>query len=203
MKPRSPLKVPYSVSLSSLFPKIQEEKTASLITLCLTLGASALLIVFAIAPTMGTITQLNTSLSDNQFVNSQLETKIQNLSALQKQYDSLSESLPVVYRAIPQSADITVLLGQIQALAQRSALAVIRLQTFPIELPTVKQTTTHSSFVVAVDVQGSYTDVVRFYAALGSFERILTLDTLSIARSSGSTDTVRASIRGTAYFKTL
>ena len=66
--------------LIALLPRLREKKIQTFTTLALTLITFTVFSVFAISPTLGTITDLQKQISDSQFVNQQLQTKITALS---------------------------------------------------------------------------------------------------------------------------
>ncbi len=87
-----------------LLPNFHEENTRIITTLILTFLAMSFFGIFAINPTLSTIVTLKKQLADSQLVHEKLGTKINNLSSLQQQYTQLSSELPVVFEAIPQTA---------------------------------------------------------------------------------------------------
>ena len=69
-----------------MLPDFKEERTRKFTTLVFTLLALSFFGLFAISPTLSTIANLNKQLSDNEFVDSQLQNKINNLYTLQQDY---------------------------------------------------------------------------------------------------------------------
>jgi Tfp pilus assembly protein PilO len=188
----------------ALMPDLKQENTKKFTAIVLTLSASIILGLFAINPTFSTVANLQKQISDNQFVDQQLQTKINNLSALRQKYTGLQNDLPVVYEAIPQSPEIPPLVAQVQTIAQNSNFKLNNFQTFTVDLS--KQPTTaqkYSTFDFGFSGQGSYTDMTNFLDKLTNFQRIITIDNLSISRVSTNDNqsALQLSVKGTALFK--
>src|SRR3972149_5462342 len=81
-------------------PYLSPERSQKFFGIALTLCALSFFGFFSIKPTVSTILKLQKELSDNQFVLDQLETKIENLTTLRKQYLNLQNDLPIINSAI-------------------------------------------------------------------------------------------------------
>lgn len=192
----------YSKQYFERLPYFKEEKARAFTTLSLTLAAVAFFAFFAISPTLGTIAQLRKQLDDSRFVDNKLGEKINNLGLLQQQYDELTADLPVILQAIPQQPTPAQLTGQLYALARDHKIAVNRLQVFQVDLSKPNDGPKVSSFTFALDAQGSLVDLMNFTLALGDFDRIVTLDNISLSKDQRSNeDALQLSVRGMAYFK--
>lgn len=184
-----------------MLPSLKEEKTKNFTTLILTLVALSFFGFFAISPTLSTIAQLRRQISDNEFANKKLGEKIQNLSLLQKEYGLLEKDLPIVFAGIPQAPSAPLLVGQIQFLALESSLAITRLQVFQVELSQKTDKNEHSSFAFSLEAQGTTPQLTNFLNSLLQFERIITLENISLAKSSDKDDVLKVDLKGRAYFK--
>lgn len=195
-------KLPKENFLSSLLPRLQEEKTQQFATLVMTLAAIAIFSFFAISPTLTTIAQLNKQLQDNQYVDQKLTDKIAALASLQQKYAKLQTDLPVVLNAIPTTPEMAVLVGQIQSIAAQSNVSLQRIQTFPVDITTVKLPPEAStSYAISYDITGTPTDLGTFLGNIASFDRLITIDNISLARQSANDPAQRMTIKGNAYFK--
>lgn len=191
-------------TLVKLFPRLQDERVRSFTTIVFTLVASAVFGLFAINPTVTTITELNKELADSTFVDQQLQTKIAALSSLQQQYNTMNNDLPFVMNAVPSSVNIPLLFGQLQAVADQSGITLAREQSFPVDVATTILTNSpYTSFAFDVDGTGSQEQVITFINNLDQLNRLITIDTIAITKASTTEDAVRVSIKGKAYFKPL
>lgn len=187
---------------TSLLPRLQDEKTRKYTTLVLTLIAIIFFGFFAINPTLGTIAELRKHLEDNQYVDQQLVTKIANLSSLQQRYTQIQPDLPIILTAIPTSPTMSYFFGQIQSLASDNNIQITRIQSFPVEIGSLlSPTTKYTSFAFVVDISGTYTDVINFLNALSDFNRVIVIDGITITKPSPTNQTIRANVKGKAFFK--
>ncbi|MCL4353808.1 type 4a pilus biogenesis protein PilO [Patescibacteria group bacterium] len=187
----------------ALLSNFKEKKTRDITTLVLTLIAVSFLAVFAINPTLSTIAKLKKQLADNQFVEDALVKKIENLSVLRKKYNSLQNRLPVVFSAIPKSPNNVNLMAEIQTMALDSNVEVGQLQVGQTDLAgstSQFNSPNTNSFIFFISVRGTYNDIVKFVNSLTSFDRIITIDSLSINKSSKTSQALLANIRAKAYY---
>lgn len=185
-----------------VLPYFKEKKTQAFTTLAFTLITLSIFGIFAISPTISTIAQLRKELDDNRHVDEQLQQKIINLGILQTKYIALEKDLPFVLAAVPTNPQAPTLVGQLYALAQASSITVNRLQTFEVELSKTKEAMNqYSSFGFVIELSGSYTNTLRFIDALSTFNRVITVDTISMNRISDQQTNLKTIIRGKSYFK--
>lgn len=188
---------------AGIFPILQEQKTRSFATLALTLVSLSLFGVFAINPTIATIIDLRKQLADNQDVSRKLEQKIADLSVLQEKYDALQPDLPLSFIAIPTTYQIPLLAGQIQALGQQNNMEIINMQSSPADLSQQTGAQKNASFSFTVDAQGTQQSAYSFISSLINFERVVTINTIILTKSTEASDTTQVHIKGNAYFKSM
>ena len=186
-----------------LMPNFKQEKTQKFTTIALTLFASIILIIFAVNPTLSTISNLQKQLTDDNFVEQKLSDKINDLSILQDKYSQVQPDIPVVLAAIPQNADVVGLVSQVQSVANKTNLSLIGFQTFQVEsTPGSVIGKKYSSFDFSLSATGDYQGMVNFMNVMVNIQRILTISNVSITKKTGlDTSTLELSIRGTAYYK--
>lgn len=187
--------------LSAILPRLAEKRVQSFTTITLSLVTLSFFGIFAISPTLSTIADLQKQISDSQFVNDQLSTKIINLTNLQVSYKQIQKSLPVLFNAIPYNPDVTVLIGQLQQIAKQSNVTLNHVQTLPVDVSN-STNTKYNSYSFALDVSGSSEDIQNFLNTIVNFNRLITVDAVSLSQSSTITDSYTLSFRGKAYFKT-
>ncbi len=185
-----------------LLPDFQEEKTQAFTTLILSIISLSIFGLFAIQPTVSKITELHKQLEDDLFTEERLTEKINNLGQLYQKYNELSSDLPIVYAAIPQNPDAASLLGQLQAIGKRDNVIILKLQTSQVELSKEEEAgSKYSSFAFSLDTEGSYEQLLSFIESLAKFERIISIDAISINTSTEQEGSLGLNIRGKAYFK--
>lgn len=184
-----------------LLPDMRKENTRLITTLILTFIALSFFGIFAIEPTLTTIIELQKQLDDSEFTHQQLQTKISNLSTLQQKYTALNPDLPIVEDAIPKVAAATKLTGQIHTLTKEYNLSVRNLRVAEVTLTAGKtQGPNGLSYVFNLEAAGTYEDMMEFAANVAQFNRIVTVEAISIGRDPRNEELVM-NIRGRQYFK--
>lgn len=186
--------------LTALLPRLQEKRVQSFTTITLSLITLSFFGIFAIGPTLSTIADLKKQISDDQFVNQQLQQKITNLTNLQVSYKSIQNDIPLVYQAIPETPQVTTIVGQMQTLAQISNVSLLNIQTLPVDISNISSTK-YNSFSFALDISGSYANIKTFLQNITNFNRIITIDAMSLSKPTLTQDVYTLSLRGEAYFK--
>lgn len=186
-----------------LMPDFKQEKTQKYLTIVLTLVASIILGVFALGPTLSTIASLQKQLEDDKFVEQKLREKINNLSVLQQKYASIESDLPIIYDALPKTSQIPLVTAQIQAVANDTGVKVTNFQTFQAEVShTAVSTKKFAAYSFSVNVQGTYQNMTGFMDKLVNFQRIVSIENVSITKvTSLDTTDLKLIIKGVAYFK--
>ena len=184
-------------------PDFKQEKTQKYTSVILTLTASILLGIFALSPTLSTITSLQKQLEDDKFVEQKLSEKINNLSLLQQAYSSLEDDLPAVFNAIPEKSEIPLLAASIQGLANESNVKLSNFQTLPAEVSEKAiLAKKFASYDFNLTAKGDYQNMLIFLDKLVNFQRVTTVGNIAIAKTIEINITnLQLSIRGTAYFK--
>lgn len=198
---KSFLKGPDAQYLIALLPRLREKRVQTFTTLALTMVTFSIFALFAIAPTLGTITDLQKQISDSQYVSDQLQKKITTLSQLQDSYQHIKPQLPAVYDAIPIDSTIAPFLGQLQTVADLSDVTVERAQTLPIEFNLSVSTAKYSSYAFAIDVSGTAEATQLFLKNLTSFSRIVSINAISYGKGTRLSTTYLLSVRGMTYFQ--
>lgn len=200
MKNYKNLKEFYTQKYVQMLPYFKEQKTRAFLNLTLTLIGVSFFGIFAISPTLSTISQLKKQLEDSRLVNQKLDQKITNLDLLQKQYALLEPDLPVVFSAIPEDPTVPLLLAQLNALAVNSGVSIVSLQSQQVELTKPEETEkAHSSFIFALEISGTHDNAMSFLSSLINFERIVTINSFSVTKTEEGLDQLQ--INGIAYFK--
>lgn len=100
--------------------KESPEKKLSYIFAGVTIGFSILLIVFAIRPTILTITTINKEIKEKNTVNLALETKINTMSKLDEQYQEIGDDLETLALIYPTGGNFSLLMSNIEAITSRN-----------------------------------------------------------------------------------
>lgn len=183
------------LALVKSYPPLKEEKTQVYIMLILTFLALTFLGIFAINPTLTTITQLQRKLDDAKFADQSLKHKIDNLSSLNTQYESLADTWPVVDSVMPNEPKSVPLLGKIQALAKSSNVVLSDLQTNDVIIaksgPKPKYQK-EASFVFTATAQGTKENLYSFVKSIYLFDRIIAIESIIYTNDQKQNVTFRA-----------
>lgn len=185
-----------------LLPNMGNKNTQFYTMMGFTLIALSFLGIFAIYPTLSTITELKKTLADLEFVNQQLQIKTQNLSTLQGKYQAITGELPIVLQAMPETPEAPKFIAQVNTLLNESNLKVTSIRTSGVEITKDRPVAQNkaSSFVFSLEAEGAYEDMISFIQRITKIDRIVTLEQISIGREDGN-GALKLSLRGREYFK--
>ncbi|HXS15111.1 MAG TPA: type 4a pilus biogenesis protein PilO [Candidatus Saccharimonadales bacterium] len=185
----------------SLLPVLKNKRTQQFTTLSLTFITLAFFGLFAISPTLSTISDLQKQLDDNTFVNQSLQKKISNITILQQKYTAIQPDLSLVYDALPATPDVDIFVGQVHSLASLQNIQINRMQTFPVDISQQTNAAKYVSYDFSIEVQGDYTQLQKFVAQLTQFNRLIVFSNITISRIGKVDNTFRLVVRGRTYFK--
>lgn len=192
----------YTSKYFEKLPDFKEKKIQAFITIALTLIALSFFAIFAINPTLSTIANLQKQSEDNTFVEQKLDVKFSNLNTLTESYKSIEPDLSYVYNALPKTAEVPSLIGQFATLGTQNNVIVSRVQTYEVDLTKKQEGAQKFSTVgFSIEAQGTYTNILKYINAVTDFERIVTIDTISLSKGTEKGANLKLSIRGKAYFK--
>lgn len=177
-----------------------QERTQKFTTIVLTLIALSLFGLFAINPTISTIVKLRKEISDNKFIERQLQQKINNLSTLQEKYGLLQNDLPLILSAVPIKPEVPLLVALTQTAAKNSNVTLDSLQTSQVDLEKPGIAKKFSSFSFTLNADGTYNDLIKFITTITNIQRVVSLDSISITRKTGPTNLLQLNLKGRVFF---
>lgn len=155
--------------------------------------------IFAIGPTVTTISDLNKKYNEEKTALKELKDKNEALKSLSAQYVEIQPDLELIDNAIPQSPKVAELTRQVENLSIQNNLVVKKLDTGLMELYPVKNPNKPIfSFIFTIGVEGSEKDVNQFILDLVNMGRIIKIEKLQTGKQISST--FAASVTGRAYF---
>lgn len=104
--------------------KESPEKKRGYIFTIMTVVVSLVLIVFAIRPTILTITQINAEIKEKNRLNTALDAKISTLSALDKQYAGVQTELSNLKLIYPDDGDFSLLMANMEPVLARNSFSL-------------------------------------------------------------------------------
>lgn len=176
----------------------QNPVAAVSLELFLTVGLVLFLAVFAIRPTLLTMSDLLKEIEDKKDLDQKLGQKVAALSTAQSEYLAYQPRLPVLDQAIPKTPAIVNALKIIEKTATEQSLIVSSIAVN--ELP---EEATHSAdgkatvlnVPMTITLNGDYLGVRRMVEALKNNRRLFAIDTVVLSASEEQTGkTLRASL---------
>lgn len=176
----------------------QRRKIVGYVYISLTLFTFSFFGIFAIAPTLSTVANLNKQYEDNKLVLDALNKKLTNLQLLDFQYQEIQPDLPTIYTAIPRTPQIPYLTRQLENLADDNNVVVTRLNFGTVEVfPNIKPEPIYS-YTFSVAVYGSQTEVNNFIGDIINFDRIVGVE--RIITGLNDDNQYATTITGRAFF---
>ncbi len=153
------------------------------IELILTIGLVLFLGVFAVRPTLLTMSDLIKEIDDKKALDRKLAQKIAALASAQTEYLSLENRLSVLEEAIPSNPDVVRDLKIIEKMASDSRVIItsVSIEELPKpilgELPFEKLT--RSTIVTKVNVSGDYPTIRALAENLKNSRRTFVIESIS------------------------
>ena len=183
----------------SLVKKQGKQKIITYLYVIFSLAAVTFFGLFAIQPTLATISELHREKDDAEFTPQQLKTKNQSLQRLSGEYQQIEPDIDKLYEAIPTSPKVPELVRKIEILSNTNNLAIKSLTTGAIELyPTKRAGTQLFSYTVNISAIGSESSINTFIQELINIDRIVSIERLS--SGTAENNLFSATITGRAYF---
>lgn len=176
----------------------KKQKFVAYLYITLTLFSVSFFGLFAIRPTLITVSNLNKQYNDDMIVYNALKTKISALKKLDAIHQDIQPDLGLVYAAIPKNNKIPYLTRQLENIAINNNVILSGLDFGSIELYPANKPTSMYSFTFDLSVNGSEDDVNNFIADVINFDRIIGLEKLTSGKTFGSK--FGASMKGRVYF---
>ncbi len=169
-------------------PFLQNKIVRTYSSASLTLVAIMIFGLFAIKPTLSTIVSLQKSISQQQLVLQQLDTKIQNLSDGKKNYENMDTSVRArVETLVPDSTSIADIINNLNLFADSNQASISGLQFQPVDLDGKPQKITKQAQIkevgFTINLQGSYTQLSSFLKSLVRANRLISINSVSFNKT--------------------
>lgn len=196
----------YHPTLSRAYGKIagitKNKKSASYLTLTLSLLSLSFFGLFAIRPTLITAISLLKGVGDLQKLNVEYEGKIGSLIKAQSEYEQIRNSFLLIDAAIPVNANFSKLARSVEQFAQRENFNINQMQIDSTSISQLPSTGKLYDFGFNLIGTGKYPAITSFISHLLNWKRIITINSLELTQE-GSTlsGTLRLSLKATAYYE--
>lgn len=183
-------------------PLIKSPLIKSYGTPILTLLALTIFIIFAIKPTISTITVLQKKSEDANILLERVNLKSENLAKGRNNYQALSSQVKdKIQQAIPQRAEFKTLIGTLEdtALAHQASISALQIQS--VEVRPEKNLANSKLWEIkfTFNLEGGYDNLLSFLEKIKNSLRLVEIEQLAVNRSSDS-KIIIMSIRGKAFY---
>lgn len=185
----------YRQYYNKLEPLVQRQDIQTYSGLILFLLTTSFFVVFAIKPTLNTITSLNKEIEDAKLTDKKLQDKINALSLAQSEYNKVSNDLPLIYSVLPNNPQVTKYVQLIEASARASGVKISSFQVSPIDLyvkpgtdkadtgAAGKTTSGLEEHTFNLFVTGDYKSLTNFEQYLRKIQRLTLIKTLAVNKA--------------------
>lgn len=171
-----------------------------------TICATIFFALFAIRPTIITMTELVKEIEDKREATEALKKKVAALSTVQNEYFSLQDQFYLLEETMPTEVHFESVLQSVEKAASDLKLGVLSIQLQEVPLPEAEKLAfSKKSPVVAnitITVTGNYNQIKEYIDQITSLRPLLSID--SVAVSSGGNDAeqdfLSATIRIQSHF---
>lgn len=143
--------------------------------------------IFAVKPTLQTMSELIKEIEDKRALDEQLEQKIASLNTAQAQYQQFSSQLYLLDEAIPKTANLVEGLKIVEKIASANDLVIqgISISAVPDELiKAVEGNSKRELLTFNVDLTGDYLKIRQFVEDLMDSRRMMLVDQVSFSLGS-------------------
>lgn len=149
--------------------------------------------IFAVKPTLQTMSELVKEIEDKRALDEQLSQKIASLNTAQAQYQQFSDEFYLLDEAIPKTASLTAALKIVEKIAGDNQLVIkgITISAVPEELTAASAgQATRNTLTFNVSVIGDYLKIRQFIEDLMKSRRMMLIDQInfSLANTRGQKD---------------
>lgn len=165
--------------------KIDQQSNSGLSMLTLSFFTMAFFALFAIKPTLTTIANLHRQIKDSSLLERKLQEKINNLSRVQLEYEKNRPAIAKIDTVLPDEVAFEQLLVQLEQLNQqinatKSSLFFTTITVVGTASASPKTDKDYDVVAFKIGANSSYTDILSFLSGLENFQRLLTLNLISL-----------------------
>lgn len=189
----------YSRYYKSLGPLLKKPRVRAYTMFILSFLTMSFFGIFAIKPTLQTITQLRREITDSQLVNDALEQKIITQSQLKEEFKKIEKDLPLISKALPSEPSFSFFLQDLEDLAQETETTVSGVKINSVDL-TKKETKSSISVSSSFALSGDYSACKNFLERLLNNSRLYTVDRFEIRSNPTGIKTIKLDLGIDAYY---
>ncbi len=141
--------------------------------------------VFAIRPTILTMTQLSKDISEKQEIDKKLTQKSAALSTLSTEYNKMKSDIPILNTSIPSTPDFDGTLRRIEKVASENNIifSSLRSKKIPEDNLELSAQPSINSFPITFSAKGTFLDLKKFFDTILTMDRLVVLENVSFTTS--------------------
>ena len=164
----------YSVYFQKARALYQQPVMTASVELILSVFVVAIMMMFAIRPTIATVVELQKKITDLQTVDQKLSSKISSLGAAQSALSTYADKLFLYEKTVPDIHDLDGFSKRVELLVQESGVKISSLTFSEVPLLGDKMNLGKSAGESRLIKKGEIMTVEMDYTVLGSSEQLLT-----------------------------
>lgn len=169
-------------------------------SLIFTILALIIFILFAIKPTLETISVLQKELTLHQETLAKITKKSEDLSLARKNYQQIDQKTKLkIQTAIPKSADMANLIKSLEGTTLSLQASISALQFQPVTLEKKDDQDTLKEIGFTFNTEGSFETLQKVLNNLLDTDRSISIDSVSLSKIEGGS-TLLMSLSGKGYF---
>lgn len=163
---------------------------------------TAILVIFAIKPTVETILVLQKQLTNQTEVLQKVTQKANDLSLGKQNYDNLDQDIKnKIINAVPDRLTLKSVIGALEQSAKmhEASVSALQIQPLVIETESSNQQGVLSEVSFIFNTEGNYQNLVAILQDIRRSSRLISVDSLSVSKASEG-ETLIMSLSGKAYY---
>jgi len=167
----------------------KKHQIIGVIYLTLTLFTVSFFGIFAIQPTIATISNLQKQYEDNQKIEQALDSKLQNLTALRDQYTQFQNPTQVptvlerIFMVVPTKLEIPIFTRKVERLARDHQVSITAFSVAEAELyPAARNEKSIKTIPFTVSLEGNERQLATFSSQLMEIDRLVSIESILLSK---------------------
>ena len=175
-------------------PIIEKKRSASYLTITLTLFSLSFFGLFAIRPTLITATSLIKSVSELRTLDGEYEKKISNVIQAQSEYEQIRDAVPLIETALPSNPSSSKLAISLERFTKDTSIKINQLQIDGAAISTPSATLKLETYGFTLVGTGDFQSIFSFLTRIINWRRLVKINSFELS-SDGKVGSESASLR--------
>lgn len=166
------------IDYNQIRESLRKEKTQSYLMLILSLFTISFFSFFVIKPTLVKITELKHEVDENKKIDERLSKKINQLIAVQSEYEMISSFIPKIKEALPDNPQYIQTLKDLEGLRSINNTNIAAIEVGEVSIKADKP----GFFKVSLDASGEFLPIESLISRLLTNRRIIIIPEFSMTQ---------------------